>query len=201
MSRQQQMARDAECHYVYEHGERAGQRSVRAAWIASLRPGDIAWLPDVRCLLLPAAERGDDYSPTADLAAATNHILATGATIADARGGVSSAEPAKWAAHMLAATSKAGHGERSQASVRKALNKAREAVGPGIKARWHAPAMARELARQRAIWTGAGSLESIWEHLHPELAGCSPRTLYDVLGVRRPNDPRAGGRGKTRGAR
>lgn len=37
--------------------------------------------------------------------------------------------------------------------------------------------------------------------LDPELSGASSRTLYDILDVRRPNDPGAGGRGKTRGSK
>lgn len=201
LERQRQMARDAGCHYTYEHGEKAGQRSARAAWLASLRADDTAWLASVLCLLLPPRERADDYSPTADLSATTNHILATGAVLVDARGRATSAEPGKWAQHMLVETKRAAQGERSQAAIKRSLDAARVAAGPGIKARWHAPAMAAELERQTAIWTGAGPIDRVRKHLHAELAGCSTRTLYDVLGRRRPDDPGAGGRGKIRGSR
>lgn len=83
----------------------------------------------------------------------------------------------------------------------KARDSRKPHVPNSLKTRWHAPAMSKRLKLQKAIWTGAGTIDDVRELLDPELSGCSSRTLYDILDVRRPNDPGAGGRGKTRGSK
>lgn len=199
---QRAMAKSAECDVVYEAGEAgAGVLGVRGRWLASLHPGDTAWLPSVLCLILPPKDRPDDYRPTADLCATVVRIMATGAIVVDVRAKVTSSDPVKWANHVLWASGKASQGERPEHVRRRAAKKASGKRLPGIKLRWHQPEMAARLERQRVIWSGAGTLERVTRQLDPELRQLASRTLYDILGPRRPDDPGAGGRGKVKGSR
>lgn len=202
IERQRQMAADAGCKHVYEHRAFGiGEHSQLDRWMQSLRAGDTAWLPSVLCLVMPVRSRPDGYKPLAAMCAALNRILATGAIIVDARTGITSETPERWANHVSSCAQRVSSGTRTTASRVKALRKGQATPMPGIVARWHAPAMAKRLAKQKAIWTGAGSIPAVREHLDPELAGASSRTLYAILGVRRPNDPGAGGRGRIRGSK
>lgn len=199
---QREMAKTAGCKVVYEAGEDgAGSLGVRGRWLASLHPGDTAWLPSILCLVLPPKERADAYRPTSDLCSTIVRIMATGAIIVDVRAGITSEDPTKWANHVLWASNKASQGERPEHVRRRAAKKASAKRLPGLALRWAQPEMADRLERQMVIWTGAGTLERVMRQLDPELRGCSSRTLYEILGPRRPNDPGAGGRGKTRGSR
>lgn len=199
---QRKMAADAGCAVVYEFGKLdAGGMRPRDRWMSTLRRGDVAWLPAVRCLVFPKNGRPEGYRPVPDMCRSLNLMLATGVIIADAKAGITSETPEAWAEHVYNEGRKISAGlrpEHVRVKMRKAAEEARQ---PGLKARWHAPAMAKRLKLQKAIWTGAGSIEDVRELLDPELSGASTRTLYDILDVRRPNDPAAGGRGKVRGSR
>lgn len=199
---QRRMAADAQCKVVYEFGKLdTGGMLPRDRWMSSLRRGDIAWLPAVRCLVFPKNGRPEKYRPVPDMCRALNLMLATGVIIADARAGITSETPELWANHVYNEGRKVSSGLRPE-HVRVKMRQAADAVRmPGLKARWHAPAMSKRLKLQKAIWTGAGTIDDVRELLDPELSGCSSRTLYDILDVRRPNDPGAGGRGKTRGSK
>lgn len=202
LERQRQMAADAGCRHVYEHRPyAAGEPSQLDRWMQSLRAGDTAWLPSVLCLVAPVKGRPEGYRPLATMCAALNRILATGAIIVDARAGITSETPETWANHVSSCAQRVSSGTRTTASRIKALRKGQAASMPGIVARWHAPAMSARLKRQRVIWTSALGADDVRAHLDPELAGASTRTLYAILGPRRPNDPGAGGRGKIRGSR
>lgn len=201
IERQRQMAADARCRHVYEHRPHvAGEPSQLDRWMQSLRAGDTAWLPSVLCLVAPVRGRPPGYRPLAAMCAALARILAAGAIVVDARAGITSADPAAWADHVETCTRRVSAGTRSRASRVRALQKGQRSAGRGIVARWHAPAMAAQLKRQCAIWTSALPLDEVREHLDPELASASSRTLYAILGVRRPGDPGAGGRGRRRGS-
>lgn len=199
---QRDMARTAKCDVLYEAGEDgAGTMGVRGRWLASLQSGDTAWLPSLLCLVLPPKERADDYRPTSDLCATIVRIMATGAIVFDVRAKLTSEKPVEWANHVLRMSERASQGERPEHVRRRAAKRASAKRLPGIKLRWEQPEMAERLERQRVIWTGAGTLERVTKHLDAELRGLSSRTLYDILGPRRPDDPGAGGRGKTRGSK
>lgn len=199
---QRQMAKIAQCSAVYEAGEEgAGSMGARGRWLVSLHPGDTAWLPSIMCLILPAKERPDDYRPTADLCATIVRVMATGAIIVDVKAGVSSEDPVKWANHVLLSSGRASQGERPEHVRKRSAKKASAKRLPGLALRWAQPEMAEQLERQKVIWTGAGTLDRVMRHLDPELRGCSSRTLYLILGPRRPDDPGAGGRGRTRKSR
>lgn len=199
---QRRMAADAQCKVVYEFGKLdTGGMLPRDRWMSSLRRGDIAWLPAVRCLVFPKNGRPKGYRPVPDMCRALNLMLATGVIIVDVRARITSEDPETWANHVYSEVQRIAAGLRPE-HVRQRAYKAAEAVRlPGIKARWHAPAMTEQLERQRVIWSGAGNLQRVVKQLDPELRGCSSRTLYDILGPRRPDDPGAGGRGKTRGSK
>lgn len=202
IERQRQMAADAACKHVYEHRPfRGGEHSQLDRWMQSLRAGDTAWLPSVLCLVAPVKGRPLGYRPLATMCAALNRILATGAIIVDARAGITSETPEAWAYHVLSCAQRVSAGTRTTASRVKALRKGQASALPGLVARWHAPAMSARLKLQRVIWTSALGADDVREHLDPELAGASTRTLYAILGPRRPNDPGAGGRGRTRNRR
>lgn len=190
IERQRQMARDAGCHVVYEHNAPTHAiGSQRDKWVSFLRPGDLAWVPSLQCLLLAPKLRGKDYSPTADLAAITNHVLAIGATLRDERSGKTSAFPEEWAKHVLKEAMRAGQGERSAATQRRTSKAGVEARWSGVTTRWRSAAMADQLEMQTAIWTSRKfTVRQAQRKLHPELRSLSLQTLYNLLGDR-------GGRG------
>lgn len=196
---QRRMAADAGCAVVYEFGVRdTGGLLPRDRWMSTLRRGDVAWLPAVRCLVLPKQGRPSGYRPMPDMCRALNLMLAIGVIIADARAGITSETPEAWANHVYNEGRKVSAGLRPE-HIRVEMRRAADAVRqPGLKARWHAPAKRADLVRQRAIWTSALDDDEVLKHLDDGLAGYSLKTLYGVLGVRRPNDPGAGGRGRKR---
>lgn len=186
---QQRMADAAECDVIYGEGVSKGIATERERWIKDSRPGDTLWLPALRCLVLPAKARPPRYRPSADLAAVISELSARGVEIVDASANVSTRDPAAWGDHVRRVVASASQIDRRR--------KRRLASGPkedGIVARWLAAGMARELRRQRAIWTGAGSLDDVTALMHEELQRLSVTTLYRILGRRRPDDKRAGGR-------
>lgn len=184
IERQRQMARDAGCHVVYEHDAPThSPLSQRDQWVRSLRRGDTAWVPSIQCLLLAPRLRTGGYSPTADLAAITNHVLAIGATLLDVRAGVSSEKPEEWASHVLTEAKRAGQGERPAKVRMRSSRAATDARWSGVTARWKAPAMADQLEIQQAIWTSSKmTIAQKKKKLHPELRGLSTPTLYGILG-------------------
>lgn len=202
VERQRIMAADARCNAIYVHGPvDTGGMHPRERWMDDLRAGDTAWLPSIRCLVLPARDRPERYRPLAEMCRALNKLLAKHVLIVDAKAGCSSADPEKWADHVYAEGQHVSAGMRSIVQRRKSIRKAAALRLPGVRARWAAPAMAAELERQRVIWTGAGTVDRVIRHLHPELRAMKLRTLYDILGPRRPDDPTAGGRGRKRKSR
>ena len=184
VERQRQMAHDAGCSAVYEHDAPTySSGTQRDQWVASLRPGDTAWVPSVQCLLLAPKRRGHGYSPTADLASITNHVLAIHAVLLDVRAGVSSETPADWAAHVLHEARRAGQGERSVATRKRTSKAGVDARWSGVAARWKSPAMADQLEMQQAIWTSSKmTIAQKKRKLHPELRTLSNPTLYGILG-------------------
>ena len=199
---QRRMAADAQCKVVYEFGKPdTGGMLPRDRWMSSLRRGDIAWLPAVRCLVFPKNGRPEGYRPVPDMCRALNLMLATGVIIADARAGITSETPELWANHVYNEGRKISAGLRPEHVRLKAARAADAVRVPGLKTRWHAPAKRADLKRQKVIWTSALSDEEVLEYLDEELAGYSLKTLYGVLGHRRPNDPGAGGRGHKRKSR
>lgn len=195
IERQRQMAADAGCKVVYENGKTdTGGMIPVLRWISSLRAGDTAWLPSVMCLVIPKRDRPADYRPMSSTCMMLNQILAMGVTIVDARARVSSRDPEAWAKHVFACSQRISSGTRTLASRRMAAKKATASIEPGLKARWSVPEMAAKLVLQKALWTGAGTIKDARELLDEELRRASTRTLYSLLGPRRPNDPKAGGR-------
>ena len=195
MERQRMMARDANCLHTYEHRPFDGAEfSQLDRWMQSLRVGDTAWLPSVLCLVYPAKDRPKAYRPLAGMCMALNHILASGAIIVDARAGITSQDPERWAKHVLASGQKVSAGTRTTAQRRMSMKEATAYIMPGVQTRWKTPQMAAKLALQKAIWTGTGTIKEARALLDDELRRCSTRTLDSLLGVRRPHDKRAGGR-------
>lgn len=192
---QRRMAADAGCKVVYENGKiDTGGMIPVLRWISSLRAGDTAWLPSVMCLVIPKRDRPADYRPMSSTCMMLNQILAMGVTIVDARARVSSRDPEAWAKHVFACSQRISSGTRTLASRRMAAKKATAAIEPGLKARWSVPEMAAKLVLQKALWTGAGTIKDARELLDEDLRRASTRTLYSLLGPRRPHDPKAGGR-------
>lgn len=196
VDRQRELAAIAKCRHVYEWGEHGRKINVRDAWIKSLRPGDIAWLADIRCLTLPKPPRKS--GPMRDLGAAIAAVLATGAIIHDDRTGISSRDRARWANHVSWALETARNAERNQKRAKK-----RGPHNPSPRAlatKWLAASMAEQREAVARIWrdpkfkTAAEAQAAMPEALQR----VSMRTLYTIFDVRRPDDPTAGGRGKKR---
>lgn len=192
---QRQMAMDAGCHWIYAHGER-GDRDVRQDWIASLRPGDTAWLPDLLCLITPAGDRPRRYRPTADLATQIAAILARGAIIYDARSAIYSNESTAWVPLVERTIVRASQGVRSRVQIEESARTARAARQMGSVTRWRASSMAKRRAIARKVWTSV--LYSSDDEAHaalddPDLKALSKETVRRILGPRRPGK-RVGGR-------
>lgn len=199
ISRQREMAQDAGCHHIYEWGEVKGQ-DVRGAWLRSLREGDTAWLPSIMCLVIPPDSRPERYRPTPDLAAVLAELCARRVEIVDAKAGCSTRDPRAWANHVRLSMERASQGERSRRALLRSIKRANAERAPGVVTRWLAEGKAKDRRQALLIWTSSTftSDTEAAAALPDELKVLSGSTLRRILGPRRPNDPSAGGRGKTR---
>lgn len=196
VDRQRELAAIAKCRHVYEWGEHGRKINVRDAWIKSLRPGDIAWLADIRCLTLPKPPRKS--GPMRDLGAAIAAVLATGAIIHDDRTGITSRDRARWANHVSWALETARNAERNQ---KRAKKRGPHKPSPrALATKWLAASMAEQREAVARIWRDPKfkTAAEAQAAMPMELQGVSMRTLYTIFDVRRPDDPTAGGRGKKR---
>ncbi|CAB4146646.1 hypothetical protein UFOVP1157_46 [uncultured Caudovirales phage] len=204
-TKQRQMAEDAGCKPIFEFGTSKTGRDVRADWLDSLRAGDIAWLPSILCLVLPPEARTKRLRPVSDLGAVLAELCSRGVVIYDARADLQSVDladpenlmvPRRWADHVRWAMDRASQGERSRASMIRAIKKANAKREPGIVTRWKAKAKAGELKAARMIWTSTLFTSDVEAAaaLPEDLAKLSGPTLRRILGRRRPGDKRAGGR-------
>lgn len=186
---QERMAEAAGCRVVY--GETASRDIARERerWIKDSRPGDVLWLPSLKCLVLPARIRPPRYRPSADLAAVIADLSARGVEIVDAQADVSTRTPALWGEHVRNTVASASQIDRKR--KRRFVN---ANAPPGVVLLWRSKGMSARLKTQRAIWTSAGSVDDVLPLLDAELAALSTTTLYAILGPRRPGDKRAGGR-------
>lgn len=199
ISRQREMAADLKSDATYEWNEVKGM-NARTLWMRSLREGDTAWVPSLMCLVLPPDGRPERYRPTSDLGAVLAELCARRVEIVDAKANVSTTDPNKWAAHVRLSMDRASQGERSRRTLLRSIKKANAERAPGVVTRWLADAKAKDRRQALLIWTSStfNSDVDAAAALPDELKVLSGSTLRRILGPRRPNDPRAGGRGKTR---
>lgn len=193
VDRQRELAVAAGCHHIYEWGEHGRNNDMRYYWINSLRPGDTAWLADIRCLTLPKPPRKS--GPMKDLGGAIAAVLATGAIIVDDRAGIRSDDKKRWQAHVEWALSTARAAERNQKRAKARGNKR----GPMLRAiaiKWQSATMDKQRLQAERIWRDPKykTAREAQAELPEELQKVSIRTLYTILDVRKPNDKRAGGR-------
>lgn len=187
---QLRMAEAERCDVIY--GETASKKRLvaeRDRWIKDSRVGDTLIIPSLRCLVLPPSVRPERYRPGADLAATVAELSARGVRVVDVQAGISTDDPAAWGEHVRKTVAAAPQIDRRITRKR--------ATGPkddGIVMLWQSRAMAPKLKVQRAIWTGAGVTADVLPLLDDDLARLSLRSLYMILGPRRPGDKRAGGR-------
>lgn len=196
VERQRELAAIAGVDHVYEWGEHGRASNARDAWIRSLIRGDVAWLADLRVLTMPKPPRKS--GPMRDLGAAIAAVLATGAVIYDSRAGIRSDDRERWQNHVEWALETARNAERNQKRA-KARAK-RKPSGKSLVAKWLSDVMTKQRAEAARLWRDPiyATADDACAALPAELQRASTRTLYKILGVRRPNDPGAGGRGKTR---
>lgn len=194
VGRQRELAVTAGCDVVYEWGEAGRKANSRDRWLGSLRDGDVAWLPDIRVLVLPKPPRVG--RPTSDLGAAIAAVLATGAIIVDARVGITSKDRKTWANHVEWALAHAAQGERNQRRQRASLKNARSKRG--IATKWMSAEMTAERERYRDVWCSARypTDEATKAGMPDELKSVSVATLRRIFGPRFPGDLSAGGRGR-----
>lgn len=199
IARQREMAADLNPHATYEWNEAKGM-NARTLWLRSLREGDTAWVPSLMCLVLPPDGRPERYRPTSDLGSVLAELCARRVEIVDEKAKVSTRDPNKWAAHVRLSMDRASQGERSRRTLLRSIKKAQEARAPGVVTRWLADAKAKERRQAMLIWTSTTFTSDVEAAaaLPPELAALSGSSIRRILGPRRPNDPSAGGRGKTR---
>ncbi len=200
MDTQEEMARDAGIpeKTTYRRGEVGRNRLARDYWIRSLREGDVAWVPDIRVLILPRHDRAGKR-PGADLAAAIIAVISKGAVLVDHKAGLNS-KSAGWQAHVEEAINSVAQVHRTQEKVDSAAAIARAKRRQGMVARWKAPSMKAERERWAAVYRDPvyPNAEAAIAALPDELRGMSKPTIERIFGRRRPGDPKAGGRGKRR---
>lgn len=195
-----QMIADAKVDVIYDYDQR-GVREVER-WLKDSRPGDTLLIASGLCLILPPRDRPPGYRPSAALCAILGEALARGVVVIDikghGKGSITSANPAEWGRHLEWLAGRASQGERKLKAKRKGAIRA----PAGIRARWLASTMAEQLEAARIIWTSQRlDADQARAKLPPDLRAAGERTLYDILGPRRPGDPSAGGRGRKRKTR
>ncbi|TXH52666.1 MAG: hypothetical protein E6Q97_15180 [Desulfurellales bacterium] len=199
MDQQRALAVKSGCGAIYAWGKSSDRVNPRERWIASLEPGDVAWVADLRCLLLPKPPR--KVRPVIDFSLTVERIRATGAVIVDAVAGISSDDKKRWPEHYKRALERVANGERA---LRRKLAKARARsrkpanAGKGIVALWRSPAMAAERDRCLDIWCNVkryGTAEAAQAAMpFDDLRRASLLTLRRIFDSRYP----AGKRGRKR---
>ncbi len=185
IERQREMARDASVGVTYEWGEGGRKINVRDMFVRSLQSGDVAWTPDIRCLLLPRPPR--TRRPVIDLSTVIDAIRDTGAIIVDGRTGIASSDRKSWANHLAWALEHAARGERNQKRRKRTVAAAQR----GLVIRWKSPAMAAQHARYLDAWCNLKkypTAEAAHAAMPDELRACSVDTVRRIFGPR-------GGRG------
>lgn len=183
VQRQRQMATDARCGDIYEHGEfKRRDMDERELWVRSLRADDVAWVPDLRVLLRPKAELGRSRI-TADFTGLLAAICSKRAVVEEGTTGIRS-DTKDWANRVQSVAQKAHLAARSTAGINKAAKTARAArVGSGLVALWTSPAKEPERRKALVIWQSRSfsNAAAAKAALPDELAKASVPTLQRIF--------------------
>lgn len=192
---QRRMADDFGCSVVFEHGETRGI-DARHQWLLKMRPGDVAWVPDLRVLVRRARDL-NGVRPSADVASVLAAVPATGAVLVEARTGIRS-DSREWPARVAELVGRVNSIHRSRRKALASARKARAARPLGIVTRYKADP--EFLKRWGPVWRDPrhATAEAARDALPEELRGLSIASLYRLFEGRRPGDPSAGGRGMKR---
>jgi hypothetical protein len=203
IERQRQMAKDALCLDVYEHGEfKRADMDERTLWLNSLRANDKAWVPDLRVLIRTPAELGRTRV-TADLAVCLATICGKGAVLEEGVSGKRS-DGEDWPNQLKDLIQKVHLANRSRRALMASLKKARtekvKRSGAGIVAEWRSPAKAKALKSALVLWQSRSFAN--WKDaraaLPGELATASLATLTRIFHPHGRDPSRKGVGGRSR---
>ena len=155
VARQRQMAIDAGCGEIYEHGDTGrADMDERNLWVMSLRAADTAWVPDLRVLIRTPAELGRTRV-TADLAGCLAEICGKNAVVEEGVSGDRS-DGEDWPNKLKELVQKVHLVNRSRLKVLAGAKTARaakaERAGSGIVAEWRSPAKAKARKHALVLW-------------------------------------------------
>lgn len=200
LARQQRMASEAGCGAVYgvttKRGKDIGERRDFALWVSSLRPGDTAWVPDLRVLVPAQATR-----PGRELAVAVATVLARGAVLVDGTHGARS-DSKDWPEQYDAALRRLHQGRRDPVKQRELAAVASKAAvtanaASGIIKEWSSATYAAKRKAMLPHWRDLAhkSDEAAREALaDPDLQSLSTASLRRIFGPRRDGRLHYGGR-------
>ena len=200
LARQAAMAEAAGCGVVYGHatrrGKDVGDRKDFDLWVSSLRPGDVAWVPDLR-VLVPAGVR----HPSRAMSVAVASILARGAVLVDGMHGARS-DSKEWPEQIDAALRRLQQGRRDPKEQRASARKASDAAlasreASSIRKQWESDAYRAKREAMRPLWmsmeykSDAAAQSALPD---PDLRAVSTDTLRRIFGRRRDGRLHFGGR-------
>lgn len=190
---QRELAQEAGCTLVYEHGEHKG-RDMRAEWVKALGVGRdvVAWVARLDVLLRPKDECGAT-PPSRDLAmilsavAAKAHAVVEGATGATSDLSQQWQDRVSWAMHRATGgTSRDIEAQRRHGKRGGALTRSRSIGG-----KWKSPRYKDKLREAAVAWRDpeCQNWEDAVRRLPEELRTLSYVSLWRLLGPRKPNGP------------
>lgn len=188
---QRELARDAGCAVIYEHGEHK-RRDMRAEWIRGLGVGrDVnAWVARLDVLLKPKSELPAGVRPSRDLATAISAAAAKAHTLVEGTTGATSdlsrewQERVSWAMHRATGgtpkdiEAQRRHGKRGGAIVR----------SRSVVVKWRSKPWADRRRAAAVIWRDpeCANWRDAALRLPEELRELSFTSLWRLLGPRDP---------------
>lgn len=186
---------------IYEESD----GTVVDALIRATRGDELVILPRLH-VLAPAKKEGGKR-PLVMFTTRLQSLVRRAAYILDADSKISSNDEkwddlVEWTGNLVAKGGRVLTRKKAQEMAAKSAARAE----PGVVERWSAPHMEKHRDQLGSVWRDTArhkTAEAVWNSLPPEMREefGSLRTFRNVLGPRRPGDPRAGGRPPKGGVR
>lgn len=193
VAEQRELAKDAGCTLLYEHGEHRGL-DMRAEWAKALGVGRdvVAWVARLDVLLRPKDECGGT-PPSRDLAMILSAVAAKAHTVVEGSTGATSDLSQQWQDRVSWAMHRATGGTARNIEAQRAHGKRGGAItkSRSIVLKWKSPRYKEKLREASIVWRDpeCQNWEDALKRLPDELQALSYTSLWRTLGPRKPNGP------------
>lgn len=192
---QREMAREAGCTIIYEHGEHK-KRDMRAEWIKGLgiARDQIAWVARLDVLLKPKGELEDGVRSTRDFAVALAAVAAKALKVVEGSTGATSAISADWQDRVSWAMHRATGGTTRDIEAQRKHGKRGGAItrSRSVVVKWKSRPWTDRRRAAGVVWRDpeCERWQDARDRLPEELQALSFTSLWRLLGPRNPKRKR-----------